>query len=568
MKNFISRFYWSIPLLTALVITGLTDLPAKDELSQTETDLTSAIQKNDLNKVIAATSYAAGINNEKAAKLLLKHLSKIATADKYEFYWAILKSITLFTDEKALETVGDFIITNKDKPLGEDTLFIMKDNHSPATVKLLGAVLEKGTHQQKDLALDYLGQIRTKAAIAALVEILKHFDEKKDERLIKQTIETLQGLLGQSIGQTVSSIIQWWNEHQNDDEKTFFQKNISVDRTTGTAVDQITEAVRLNGYNKITQLPKDKIIVISSDCAGCKKTGRKEEEIQSLHNFDQIEQILTKMRVPHTVVKKSEFDSPGYSINDKIVVLMNCNQFMDHCVNPAHHGTERPGAWRMGTCEGPGEHMNASTKLSDKSTKKIQDFVAGGGYFFSEDAVLEEVLVHAFKGIISFNKHYPKKNVTVLPAPGSSAHSYLKGVFEKVSSAKPQTSDRSDTVAVKLKDLNIGESQWQVDDQSPNINIEKSREVTVLLVSPELKLEAGDSGAIAVTFNYNQSGAVLTPTANSEKYLPTKKTGGTVLHVLSHFGKQKEASDEFVLQNLLLNFLMEAAERYYARTKK
>ena len=38
-------------------------------------------------------------------------------------------------------------------------------------------------------------------------------------------------------------------------------------------------------------------------------------------------------------------------------------------------------------------------------------------------------------------------------------------------------------------------------------------------------------------------------------------TGGRVLYVLSHFGKQESNEDEYALQNLLINFLVEAADR-------
>ena len=38
-------------------------------------------------------------------------------------------------------------------------------------------------------------------------------------------------------------------------------------------------------------------------------------------------------------------------------------------------------------------------------------------------------------------------------------------------------------------------------------------------------------------------------------------TGGRVVYVLSHFGKQESTADEHSLQNLLINFLVEANER-------
>ena len=39
-------------------------------------------------------------------------------------------------------------------------------------------------------------------------------------------------------------------------------------------------------------------------------------------------------------------------------------------------------------------------------------------------------------------------------------------------------------------------------------------------------------------------------------------------HVLSHFGKQNSEDDEFALQNLMLNFLIEANERRVKNKKK
>ncbi len=50
-------------------------------------------------------------------------------------------------------------------------------------------------------------------------------------------------------------------------------------------------------------------------------------------------------------------------------------------------------------------------------------------------------------------------------------------------------------------------------------------------------------------------------------FRPRGKAGGAVLHVLSHFGKQKTQDDEFALQNLLLNFILEAHTRYPAKEK-
>ena len=93
---------------------------------------------------------------------------------------------------------------------------------------------------------------------------------------------------------------------------------------------------------------------------------------------------------------------------------------------------------------------------------------------------------------------------------------------------------------------------------SPVIEVTGKGKVTVLMSSPDLaKDEGADKAAVAVTF--------LPAGAKGEKGAVQGKLeavrGGRVLHVLSHFAKQKSDQDAFALQNMLLNFLMEAQRR-------
>jgi hypothetical protein len=103
---------------------------------------------------------------------------------------------------------------------------------------------------------------------------------------------------------------------------------------------------------------------------------------------------------------------------------------------------------------------------------------------------------------------------------------------------------------------------WKIDDESPSIKITNKRKVKVLLASEELATKNKVDRAVAVTFpvggNDDSTGA-----------LPLKsQTGGRVLHVLSHFGKQKNQKDGHTLQNLLLNYLIQANERWLSRQSR
>lgn len=574
--------------IVGIIIIAVTVTWAEDNLNQAESALTSAIESDNAKQIKAYITQIANFNNEKAIRILIAQANRVSN-EKYESYWGILNGLASFTDQKALDALADFIINNKGKPLGRDVLFVLKSNQSPQIVKLLSYILEKGSRDQLSLALEHLSEIKSKLAITALINFLQQPACKKDNDLCESTITSLHALVGNSAGQTIESITQWWSEHQNDSEVTLFpEKEPGQGSATGTAVDTM-DYVRLTTFDRLKRIPKDKIIVVTGHCKGDEKSGRFPVGRAS-HDFDHIEQILQRMGIPHTAIKKTELENETYKIDDKVMLLFNCNMFREHCVCPTCRAGE--GVMRLNKCVGCDKHEKFSSLLSDKTIDKIRDFVIKGGYVFTEDWELEEVVERAFKidpsrgylkgnrAILSHTKYYPTDmNVPVLPAPGATTHPYLKGVFEapatNESSSKSEP-ESNETTSIKRKELRVGKGQWKIDANSPDIKIENPKEVTVLMVSPKLKANDNDSGAVAVTFGYGKGGvqpppaSTITGGSDSGYYSGSKnalknKTGGQVLHVLSHFGKQLDENDEFVLQNLILNFLLEAADLYSLR---
>ena len=78
--------------------------------------------------------------------------------------------------------------------------------------------------------------------------------------------------------------------------------------------------------------------------------------------------------------------------------------------------------------------------------------------------------------------------------------------------------------------------------------------VTTLVTSPEVE-RTYHSGDVAVTFRWDGAPVLEggRPTTG-----PEMPVGGAVLHVISHFDLQQDASlDKFALQQLLLNFILE-----------
>jgi hypothetical protein len=77
----------------------------------------------------------------------------------------------------------------------------------------------------------------------------------------------------------------------------------------------------------------------------------------------------------------------------------------------------------------------------------------------------------------------------------------------------------------------------------------------------------GDDAA-AITFFPGASEKNVVGTGGFEADPKKLVGGGRVVHVLSHFGKQSSSDGEFALQNVMLNFLIEANERRVKNKKK
>jgi len=275
----------------------------------------------------------------------------------------------------------------------------------------------------------------------------------------------------------------------------------------------------------LNNLPKEKIIVVRNDlCDGKANAGGFDG------NYDHIQNVLDTLGIPHTLIGKSELEKDKYSLDDKWIVLFNCSFFHEHCCNPKHRpGTTKTGA-RVVRCEGEGAHQIHESKFSYKTIKKIRRFAETGGYLFTEDLNIEEIIMVTVRAIITYTKYLPEKYVTILPAPDEEKHPYLKDVFK---------------FPVQPTEGNI-EIKWKIDDESPNIRV-LNKAATALIVSPQLVNKWDPNGTVAVTF----------PVPNQE----TGQPNGQVLHIMTHFGRQASKIDEFALQNLLVNFLMEMAEK-------
>jgi len=190
-------------------------------------------------------------------------------------------------------------------------------------------------------------------------------------------------------------------------------------------------------------------------------------------------------------------------------------------------------------------------RFSRSAVEKLKKWVENGGYLFTEDWVAVELLEVAWGSKIKTFKYLPEMTVDASPARGSTTHPYMRGVFvskhrfiDKEVRLKRQKEGQLKTRAVKDEDeirkrirqaLKPPKNEWKIDDESPWIKVGPG--VVKLLVSEKLRQHTKGCDTLACTFTAGK---------------------GKVLHITSHFGRQKQKEDEFATQNLLLNFILDA----------
>lgn len=211
-------------------------------------------------------------------------------------------------------------------------------------------------------------------------------------------------------------------------------------------------------------------------------------------------------------------------------------------------------------------------------------YVEGGGNLFTEDWGLREVVEKAWPKFLVSGSYLREQEVDIAPARGRTSHPLMRGIFvDPPDKPEPEPeeegkkegdgeededdqrtkdgkktidADDEEEIIRRIKTLN---HKWKIDDESPYMRIRNKREVTKLLESEKVGKLADGNDAVAVTFFVGRGrggqGGV------------ERRRDGRILHVLSHFGKQSSIESEFALQNLLLNFLLEANHRWYQNKK-
>ncbi len=510
-------------LLAAPVFADLT----KDQ----QKSLTDAIKRNNSETIREALVPIVANGGSEGAEFLCKTLEKMAKSSD-NAYWQLVNAATSFNDTAAMEALGDYLAKKKKTALARDLLFALQNNHSTAATAAHAKVLEKGADDMKPLAVDQLAAIESEVSVDVLITAF--LDLKKNDPLAERIERALRVLTGADCG-TAEDWQKWWDISRADG----LQGHDASFGSGGTVTGDLDPS-RAGEFAGLETLAPEKIIVLKAECAransGC--------------NFDSIENVLENMGIPHTVMSRQEFEEDLEVLGGAMALVLNCVQISDHCVCPNCKANNVDMGMRLNQCTGCDTHDIINHALSGKAAKAIGQWVDAGGYLFSEDWGLIDVLSIAWPGLVGAGKMLGDQETPAQPMRGMTANPLFRGVFtrsghQKINdyddegdSGDGETVEREADMLTEV--LGVPEHFWTIDDESPAIKVKNPKVVLTLLRSEELRDESDGDEAVAITFQ------------------PRGKRGGAVLHVLSHFGKQESEVDEYAMQNLLLNFLLEA----------
>lgn len=202
--------------------------------------------------------------------------------------------------------------------------------------------------------------------------------------------------------------------------------------------------------------------------------------------YDEVELVLDALGLPYTLLERNAFNA--FELDPRAVLIFNCD--------------------------------SGETPVNGD---KVKAFVGAGGYLFTSDWELQNVVTPAFGNTLTMAGATDEHEFPIVPAAHAHTHPLLADVFP--------------TNPFDLKNFT-----WHIDGASFTLRCSKT--VEQLVWSEDLAGAYGGFGTVAAVFPF-PAGA-------------TGHRSGAVLHVLSHFQKQTDPQgDGFALQQLLLNFIVE-----------
>ncbi len=544
-----------------LVATGLAaSAQSNPAVKSAEDRIKKGLSAPDAKTVEEGVKALVNVNTADSFEALTKYVEPASRVGQ-EYYWLIVKGIAAFTSEEGIGELQKFVVKASKQPIARDVLFWVQSNYSPSLVPMLLDLIGRDTMPDdlKLMAIDHLGTLAQKSCIQPLLDLWAEYDGRRGkEEYVRRIARALGGIAGQEFGENLANWKGWWDRNKDSELAEGPEAGGGGGPGGGTVVDRLDRG-RKEEYSSIVENGSRKVLVVcAKDVPLCRHAPACNPPASCPGmdlNYDHIDEILSRMKIPHDVMTKEEIESDKVDLSKYAALLCNCNHFREQCINPQHHAGAA-GSLRASVCEGPGAHQPFSCEYTPKAIDKIKKYVERGGFLFTEDWVIEELLEKAWPEFVKHGDYVTEdKVVGVTPEPGTTSHPFIQRLF----AAQPKAAEGGGDGGSYVPSFQEIKHEWKIDKDSPKILVTDERKVQVLMQSGELVADPKSTKdrAIAVTFR-PAGGAVASGSGSGASGVGR----GMVLHVMSHFGKQKSGEDEFALQNLLLNFLLESFRNY------
>jgi hypothetical protein len=511
---------------TAILVVALA-LPFPAGAQDAEQDFKNGLKYEHQELLTKACRALVLAGRAEGATLVLSGFSK---RDLYhDSYWILVRSAASFQTPEALQVVAQHVLEYETRPVARDLCFAMQAN--PSAEEAMCSILERETDELRVSVLDHLMDYGRKPALKAVIELMRKEGEKGGAPAVRKRCYRLLSLLSKGDhGEKYADWILWWDANA---DKPWDE----LARANPVASGELGRSRRVDH----DRLKDAKVLAIN---AGTRCKCKKDHDLD-----DGIRDVLAKMPFKTEWVTKEvfEYDPEEKYTNDKLkaytIVIALPTNFREHCACPKCQAGGTP-TLRIYTCTGCDAHDPTRFCMGKKGTSKLRKYVDAGGYLFTEDWALEEILEPEWGDVVKHSTYVKRQQVPALPPRGTGTHPYLRRTF-----TRPSVSEMAGV-------------EWSLDEATCAVSIVNKSRVTVLLSSETLlyqtEKDAG-SDALAVTFSSTKdSDPVKAGRAIPQN--PAEMKGGRVLHVMTRFGLDAKA-DDLALRNLLVNFLIEANER-------
>ncbi|MHA1340462.1 MAG: hypothetical protein ACTSRZ_09565 [Promethearchaeota archaeon] len=222
-------------------------------------------------------------------------------------------------------------------------------------------------------------------------------------------------------------------------------------------------------------------------------------------SYDRIEDVFDILEIPYGLIMPYELDQINLRPTQTLII----------------------------NCPGSG--------ISSEVLNKIKKFVEKGGFLWSTDWVLLEVLEKIFPEYVKFNGVKTNDDVVRVEVVDKS-HPYLKGLFE--GEADPQ---------------------WWLETSSYPITLLKKDKIKVLIQSREMKQKYGES-PIVILFNYGK-GEVLHMTSHYYLQRTELRTKRHMKSAVDYAVEELNISEEEIDKEKLKDISLGEAEAAYSSTQ-